>query len=118
MTIPLDIPISETPIVCKLTNGELAAQRQNVLSDLWSRVEARQEFADGYAFRFPNTDDIARQLLDFILVERQCCAFFQIELVFSPENGPIWLHLRGGDGVKRFIETELADAGTMARGAA
>jgi len=118
MTIPLDLPISEIPIACKLSDSEMTTRRQNVLSDLWSKVEVRQELADGYAFRFPNTEDVARQLLDFILVERQCCAFFKIELVFSPENGPTWLHLRGGDGVKQFVETELAGSAAMERGVA
>lgn len=107
MSIPLDIPISEIPIVCQLTEEAVAARRQTIQGDLWDKVEAKQALADGYAFRFPNTDEIARLLLDFILIERQCCAFFQIELVFLPGNGSIWLHLRGGEDVKQFIEAEL-----------
>ena len=107
MVIPLDISITEIPIICELTDGELAARRQDIMGSIWSKVEGRQELADGYAFQFPNTDEVAQELLAFILLERQCCSFFQIELAFAPKNGPIWLHLRGEDGVKQFIETEL-----------
>ena len=107
MTIPLNIPITEIPVACTLADVALVERRQGILSALWHKVEARQELADGYALRFPNADDIAQELLAFILGERQCCAFFQLELVFTPGNGPIWLNLRGGDGVKQFIEDEL-----------
>ena len=107
MTIPLNIPITEIPIACTLDDGELATRRQRILGGLWRKVEKHQELTDGYAFQFPNSDDIAQEILSFILIERQCCSFFQMELAFKPDNGPIWLHLRGADGVKKFIETEL-----------
>ena len=107
MTPSHDVAIADIPIVCNLIGEGTAVYRQGSMSVL-SLVTERQELANGYAFRFPNTGDIAQQLLAFILAERQCCPFFQIELAFMPDNGPIWLNLRGGDGVKRFIETELA----------
>lgn len=107
MTIPLDLPITEIPIACELTESELAARRQHVLSGLWHKIEGQKELADGYAFRFPGTDDVAQELLAFALVERQCCSFFQIELAFTPGKGAIWLHLRGGEDVKQFIEAEF-----------
>lgn len=106
-TMPLDVPITEIPIACELTDEALSARRENILGDLWRRVEERKELADGYAFRFPVTDEVAQELLAFILVERQCCSFFQIELIFAAGKGPIWLHLRGGEGVKQFVAAEL-----------
>lgn len=102
-----EVPIADIPIVCNLADEKLASYRQESMSVL-SQVTASQELADGYAFRFPNTDTVAQHLLAFIITERQCCSFFQIELSFKPDNGPIWLCLRGGKGVKQFVETELA----------
>ena len=107
MNILLDIPITDVPIACELTEEQLTSRRQNELGDLFSKVIERQELTDGYAFCFPSRDEVARKLLDYTLAERQCCAFFQIELVFMPSKGPIWLRLRGGNGVKQFIEAEL-----------
>ncbi len=109
MTTPLDIPISDIPIACELTGEEMATRRQDGLGNLWSKIKEKQKLADGYAFRFPNTDSVAHELLAFTLVERQCCSFFQIELVFMPRRGSVWLRPRGGDGVKQFIEAELVD---------
>jgi len=103
MSIPLDIPIA-----CDLTDDETAVRRQESMNAFLSRVAGHEALADGYAFRFPSRDEIARDLLDFVLLERQCCPFFHIELAFTPDGGPIWLRLRGGDGVKQFVETELA----------
>lgn len=103
MTIPL-----ESPIACQLTGQAFAARRQGILDTLLPHIQERQALPDGYGFRFPNTDEVARRLLDFILAERQCCPFFQLELIFTPDSGPAWLHLRGGDKIKRFVEIELA----------
>jgi hypothetical protein len=32
-----------------------------------------------------------------------CCPFFTFELTFEPDSGPIWLRVRGQEGVKEFI---------------
>jgi len=100
---------ADSTIACQMVGDDLPQRRQEMLTTIWPLVQERAELEDGYAFRFPGADKIARQLLDFIIVERQCCPFFQIELAFTPENGPTWLRLRGGEEVKRFLETEMAD---------
>jgi hypothetical protein len=61
------------------------------------------ELEDGYAFRFPGDTIWAARLLQFVTSERECCPFFTFELVFEPGQGPIWLRLRGPEGVKEFI---------------
>jgi hypothetical protein len=104
--IDLDIPIA-----CTLSDKALAHRRENTIATLFQQAEARQELADGYTFRFPGTDQVADQLLDFIKFERRCCAFFTFELSFAPNEGPIWLSLRGGDGVKAYLQEELLSLG-------
>ena len=101
--INLDIPIA-----CTLSEAALARRREETIATLFQQAGAYQELEDGYAFHFPGTDAQADQLLDFIKFERRCCAFFTFDLSFAPEQGPIWLSLRGGDGVKAFIQAELA----------
>jgi hypothetical protein len=100
--INLDIPIA-----CTLPNAALARRREETIATLFQRAETSQELEDGYAFRFPGTDEWAGQLLDFIKFERRCCAFFKFELSFEPNQGHIWLSLRGGEGVKAFIQAEM-----------
>jgi len=53
----------------------------------------------------------AQRVLDFIQGERSCCLFFTFELVFLPNQGPLWLHIRGPEGVKEMIKDMLAEKG-------
>lgn len=99
---------SSIPVACQLTDVALANRRQSVIETLVPHIQAREELDDGYGFCFLATNAIAQELLVFVLLERQCCPFFQMELVFVPGNEATWLRLRGGNAAKRFIETELA----------
>ena len=100
--VSLDIPIA-----CTLSDTALAKWREDTILTLFQQAEASRELEDGYSFCFPGTDDWADQLLDFIKFERRCCAFFTFGLSFEPNQGHIWLSLRGGDEIKTFIRTEL-----------
>lgn len=101
MTRELD---AETlPIACSLAAGDLAKRGEEVRRELFVAVEERQELADGYAYRFPGSDEFKDKLLAFAAAERTCCAFFRIELAFEPGLGPIWLTLTGPEGVKAFV---------------
>ena len=39
--------------------------------------------------------------------QRACCPFFTFALVFEPQQGPLWLHLRGPAGTKEFVASML-----------
>jgi hypothetical protein len=93
----------EVLLACTLTESELVTRKAE-LNDLFKHVQQVNEMADGYALRFPAGDTWANQLMPFITFERACCPFFTFALVFEPKQGPIWLHLRGPEGVKAIIE--------------
>ena len=46
----------------------------------------------------------------FIENERLCCPFFKFGLELGPENGPLWLRLSGGEGVKEILQTTLFES--------
>jgi hypothetical protein len=48
------------------------------------RATGRRVTDDGVIVEFPNDDATARTLLEFVLAERRCCAFFSYEIGFSP----------------------------------
>ena len=100
-------PITENiPLACTLSPSEQIT-RNTELNDIFKHVQQVNELADGYALRFPGDNTWANTLLEFITFERACCPFFTFSLVFEPNQGPIWLHLRGPEDVKTIIENML-----------
>ena len=97
------VEASELPIVCNLSEAEFALRGAEITEDIFSSCEKVEELADGYAFRFPGDEGWAARLLKFVIEERKCCPFFTFDLVFEPQEGPIWLKLRGDERVKLFI---------------
>jgi len=91
------------PIACSLEAGALAQRAEALRRDLFAHVEERRELPDGIQYRFPGSDEFKDKLLAFAAAERTCCSFFGIDLAFEPGLGPIWLTLRGPEGVKDFI---------------
>ena len=99
----------QTAMVCvlgALGPGEQRRQR-TVGQDLLASVRETRELKDGYAMRFPAESEIIRLVAEFITLERQCCPFLSFELEVA-SGGAVWLRLRGGDGVKTFLENELS----------
>ena len=98
---------SNSPMACSLSQQDLAKRREELAADTFKNIQQVQELADGYALRYPGEKDWATKLLDFILFERACCPFFTFELTFEPDSGPIWLRVRGQEGVKEFLKQDL-----------
>jgi hypothetical protein len=99
---------AEVPIACSLTTPELRAREQVVQREVVAVVQETRDLADGYALRFPGDAAWLNTLAEFIRFERECCPFFTFELHCEPQHGPLWLHLRGPEGVKKFVATLLA----------
>ena len=97
----------QVPLMCTLSESELSTRSVEV-SELFKGVQQVEELADGYALSFPGSDTWANNLLQFINFERGCCPFFTFALVFEPKQGSIWLHIRGPEGVKAFLQSGFA----------
>ena len=71
-----------------------------------ARVEIK-ELPDGYAFRYPPNGVPLVELADWVDTEARCCPFFDMAISVERDGGPVWLMLRGQDGVKQFIRSEF-----------
>ena len=94
-------------LACNLIGPEFVARKEAISRDLFAYVDRVEELPDGFGFRFPGADPWAAKALEFIEVEKQCCPFFTFELAFEPDDGPLWLRLRGSEAIKAFVRTEL-----------
>jgi hypothetical protein len=66
-----------------------------------------RELPDGYEFELPADNKAYQLLTEWAFQERLCCPFFDIELRFDRENGPLSLRLTGRPGTKEFIKEEF-----------
>jgi hypothetical protein len=66
-----------------------------------------RELPDGYEFELPADNKTYQLLTEWAFLERLCCPFFDIDLRFDRENGPLWLRLTGRPGTKEFIKEEF-----------
>jgi len=69
-------------------------------------TKSTRELPDGYEFELPADNSTYQLLTEWALQERLCCPFFDIELRFDRESGPLWLRLTGRPGTKEFIKME------------
>jgi hypothetical protein len=69
--------------------------------------KSTRELPDGYEFELPADNKTYELLTEWAFQERLCCPFFDIDLRFDRENGPLWLRLTGPPGTKDFIKMEL-----------
>jgi hypothetical protein len=95
------------PIACTLSDPERARRTAELETETFAAVLEIRELPNGYAFRFPADAEWLSRLAAFVAEERHCCPFFTFELVFEPAEGPIWLRLRGREGVKAFIAEQF-----------
>jgi hypothetical protein len=100
---------NESLFYCRL-DALTKEERERHLT-LWKGLQASRqevrELADGYAIRFPGDAKHLLDVAEFISRERRCCPFFTFEMEVSGEDKPLWLRLRGQEGVKEFIRTEI-----------
>ncbi len=96
----------DIPLACTLTESE-QKNRNTELNNLFKHIQQVNELADGYALRFPGYNTWANTLVQFITYERACCTFVTFALIFEPQQGSIWLYLRGPEGVKAIVENMI-----------
>ena len=69
--------------------------------------KSMRELPDGYELEFPADNKTCQLLTEWAFQERLCCPFFDIDLRFDREDGPLWLRLTGRPGTKEFIKEDL-----------
>jgi len=97
----------ETCLACTLHGREFAERKDAIARELFAHATEVKELADGYAYKFEGFDSWAERILAFIAVEKECCPFFTFELALEPNDGPVWLRLRGSADIKAFVTAEL-----------
>jgi hypothetical protein len=99
-------------LACDLTAIPADVREEHVINapQLFAMAQEVQELSNGYTIRFANEPGRFMAIAKFIENERLCCPFFRFGLEIEPNNGPIWLRLTGGEGVKEILQTTLFES--------
>jgi hypothetical protein len=100
----------ESPFACNAfaLSPELRKRHFEELGPaLLKLTKSTHELPDGYEFELPADGKTYQLLTEWAFQERLCCPFFDIDLRFERENGPLWLRLTGRPGTKEFIKEEF-----------
>jgi hypothetical protein len=102
--------MTETPgFFCNM--GALTSADRERHKELLAKLEAArteiQELPDGYSFRLQSELVSLAEAAEWISYESKCCPFFDFEILLERDNGPLWLKLRGKEGIKPFIRAEF-----------
>jgi hypothetical protein len=105
--------MTELPVACTLSDGELAGHRGGLLSDLRRHRQETRWLSDGVALRFPSGPSAIVCVAEFIRLESQCCPFLRFQLTVEPGGAPLWLELTGPAGTRDFLAGELEPTGEL-----
>ncbi len=100
------MPLNPAPwLVTQAPDPALALRRQMLVSSLFKYVAEIQEIEGGYAFKFRRSELLIRRIADYIVFEGQHSLQLMFMLVSEPEDGSVWLQVRGPESEKEHIRT-------------
>ncbi|HSP61962.1 MAG TPA: hypothetical protein VLQ90_03170 [Pyrinomonadaceae bacterium] len=96
--------MKELPIACELTPAEMDVRREELLAGLLALAQERITITNGLRWRFAPTAEFlaAAKTID---AERQCCRFLKFVLTVEPDDGDMWLEIKGPPGTAEFLNT-------------
>ena len=93
------------PIACALTDKELQMRRETVLRQFSAHLIDFQEIENGFSYRFPVDDNVLRELVNMINLERKCCPFLNFKLIVKSNSETVALELTGQEGTKEMLKS-------------
>lgn len=80
---------------------------QILIARFLNSYEALQELSDGYTFRYRWTSSWGADAMTLIELLRTNMPSMRIDLNCEPNDGPVWLHLRGSTEIKGLLQYAL-----------
>jgi hypothetical protein len=101
--------VTESPFRCDLSMLSAAerTRKEAISGTLAEHKLAVKELVDGYEFQFPGDGATIALVSEWVVTERLCCPFFDVDLRLSREGGALALRLTGRPGTKAFIHSDF-----------
>lgn len=102
---------AQSPFACNrlaLTPEQRKRHFDELGPKLLSLKKGVRELPNGYELEFPADAGTVQLVTEWVIGERACCPFFDIDMRLEREGGSLWLGLTGREGVKQFIQADGA----------
>lgn len=96
---------SEPALACVINAIDAAhrPQHMELVTTIFASVQEVKALSNGFSFRVPTSSEMLLKIAEWMANERLCCPFFRFAVELEPGQGPIWIHLTGGEGVREFV---------------
>ncbi len=74
---------------------------------LFEDIRDIRELPNGYDLLLPADPAPILRMIQFLTLERLSFQFLRIAATAEPDNGEVWLHVTGCEGVREFLRDEL-----------
>jgi hypothetical protein len=100
---------TEHRLTCNLDGipSQERARYTELFESLRHAIREKRELPDGYALLLDPAQFTMDQALEWTKLEGECCPFLEMQVRWDIQNGPVWLELKGPEGVKNFIMDEF-----------
>ena len=92
-------------LVTSFPDPTLSLRREMLVTGLFKYMAEIQELEDGYAFKFRRSELLIRRIADYIVFEGQHSPQLTFVLIAEPNDGAVWLQVRGSESEKEHIRT-------------
>jgi hypothetical protein len=92
-------------LVTSFPDRTLSLRREMLVTGLFKYMAENQELADGYAFKFRRSELLIRRIADYIVFDGQHSPQLTFVLIAEPNDGAVWLQVRGAENEKEHIRT-------------
>ncbi len=96
---------------CTLTSQELAARKSLLQEQIFPFVQSIEELPNGFQLHFKDHEKMASKIVEFMLLEKECCSFFGFQFEIRPFGKGLSLTIGGSRLSKQFIRYQLRSMG-------
>lgn len=96
-------------VACRLNESEAAERAEWVEAEFVPHLDEVDELDDGFALRFPNTDEALEAVVTTVVLESRCCADETFTLEVPADGEQLTLTITGPDGTKELARQGFFD---------
>lgn len=97
--------MTDLPVACTLTPGELAARREGLLPGLLRGAIRQTALASGYRYEFATAPGLLARIGEIVERERQCCRVLTFAVTADADLGPVVVEVTGPEGTTAFLDS-------------